>query len=113
MPSLIPRPHGRIVSFPDPPRKAKRGSGVLSKHFLSHGAGPYFVKNVIIAFLYLHGTQVSDTSVYMDYYTARFATARDGREAYWDSRKQAARQVFTISDSFQNTIAYVMQIFAI
>jgi len=46
----------------------------------------------------------------MDYYTARFAKARDGRKVYWDSRKQAARQVFTISDSFQNTIAYVMQL---
>ena len=36
-----------------------------------------------------------------------FAKARDSRKVYWDSRKQAARQVFTISDSFQNTIAYV------
>ena len=46
----------------------------------------------------------------MDYYTARFAKARDDCEVYWDSRKQAARQVFAISDSFQNTIAYVMQL---
>jgi len=44
----------------------------------------------------------------MDYYTAWFAKARD--KVYWDSRKQAARQVFAISDSFQNTIAYVMQL---
>ena len=44
-----------LVSFPDPPRKAERGSGVnvcSERQFLSHGAGPYFVKNVIIAFLY-------------------------------------------------------------
>jgi len=46
----------------------------------------------------------------MDYYTARFAKARDGCEVYWDRQKQAARQVFTISDPFQNTIAYIMQL---
>jgi len=46
----------------------------------------------------------------MDYYTAQFAKARDGCKVGWDSRKQAARQVFAISDSFQNTIAYVMQL---
>jgi len=46
----------------------------------------------------------------MDYYTARFAKARDDRKVYWDSRKQAAGQVFTISDSFQNTIAYAVQL---
>jgi len=45
----------------------------------------------------------------MDYYTARLAKARDGRKVYWDSRKQAARQIFAISDWSQNTIAYVMQ----
>jgi len=46
----------------------------------------------------------------MDYYTARFAKAQDGRKVYWDSQKQAVRQVFTISDSFENTIAYIMQL---
>jgi len=40
----------------------------------------------------------------------RFAKARDGCEVYWDRQKQAARQVFTISDPFQNTITYVMQL---
>jgi len=40
----------------------------------------------------------------MDYYTAWFVKAQDGRKVYWDSLKQAARQVITISDSFQNTI---------
>jgi len=44
----------------------------------------------------------------MNYYTARFSKARDGRKVYWDSREQAERQVFTISDSFQNMITYVM-----
>ena len=57
----------------------------------------------------MSGTRVSDTSVHMGYYTARFSKARDGRKVYWDSREQAERQVSTISDSFQNTIAYVMQ----
>jgi len=46
----------------------------------------------------------------MDYYTAQFAKARDGHKVYWDSRKQAVRQVFTISNLFQNTIAYIMQL---
>jgi len=46
----------------------------------------------------------------MDYYTAGFAKARDGHQVYWDSQKQAARQVFTVSDSFQNMIAYVVQL---
>ena len=46
----------------------------------------------------------------MEYYTARFAKGQDGHKVYWDSRKQVVRQVFTISDSFQNTIAYVMQL---
>jgi len=45
----------------------------------------------------------------MDYYTVRFAKARDGRKVYWDSRKQAARQVFTISDLFQNMIAILIR----
>ena len=76
---------------------------------MSHGAGPYFVKNVIIALL-KSGTRVSDASVHMDYYTAQFAIAQDGRKVYWDSRKQAARQVLAISDSLQNTIAYVLQL---
>jgi len=47
---------------------------------------------------------------FMEYYTAWFAKARDGRKAYWDSRKQAARQVFALSDLFQNMIAYFMQL---
>ena len=46
-------------------------------------------------YIFISGTQVSDASVRMDYYTAQFAKARDGRKVYWDSRKQAARQVFT------------------
>jgi len=46
----------------------------------------------------------------MDYYTTRFAKARDGRKVDWDSRKQAVRHVFAISDLFQNTIAYVIQL---
>jgi len=29
----------------------------------------------------------------MDYYTAQFTIARDSRKVYWDSQKQAARQV--------------------
>jgi len=38
---------------------------LISEHyFLSHGAGPYFVKNVIIA--------SSDVSVCMDYYIGSF-----------------------------------------
>jgi len=41
----------------------------------------------------------------MDYYTGPLTKARDDRKVYWDSRKQAVRHVFTISDSFQNTIA--------
>ena len=57
--------------------------------------------------VFISGPRVSDASVHMDYYTARFAKAR---KIYWDSRKHAARQVFAISDSFQNTIAYVMQL---
>ena len=50
----------------------------------------------------LSGTRVSDASVHVEYYTARFAKARDGRKVYWDSWKQAARRVFALSDSFQN-----------
>jgi len=46
----------------------------------------------------------------MDYYTAQFAKARDGHKVYWDSLNQAARHVFTISESFQSMIAYVMQL---
>jgi len=47
----------------------------------------------------------------MDYYTAQFAKAQDGCNVYWDSqKKKAVRQVFTISDSFQNTTAYIMQL---
>ena len=57
-------------------------------------------------------TRVSDTSVHMDYYIALFTKSRDGHKVCWDSQKQAARQVFTISDSFQNTITYVMQLYS-
>ena len=60
--------------------------------------------------IFKFGIRVSDASVHMDYYTTRFAKAQDSCKVYWDSRKQAARQVFTISDSFQSTIAYVMQL---
>ena len=60
--------------------------------------------------IFKSGSRVSDTLVHMGYYTARFAKAQDGCKVYWDSRKQAVRQVFTISDSFQNMIAYVMQL---
>ena len=99
----------RFVSFPDPPQKVERGYVWCSeRQLLSQRAGPYFVKNVIIAFLYM-GTRVSDASVHMDYYPVQFSKAQDSRKVYWDSRKQSARQVFTISDLFQNTIDYVMQ----
>ena len=43
LPSLIPRPS---------PKSGKR-VWFSERQFLSHGAGPYFVKNIIIAFLYL------------------------------------------------------------
>jgi len=46
----------------------------------------------------------------MDDCTAWFSKAQDGRKVDWDSRKHAVRHVFTISNSFQNTIAYVMQL---
>ena len=43
----------RFVSFPDPPQKVERGYVWCSeRQLLSQRAGPYFVKNVIIAFLY-------------------------------------------------------------
>jgi len=57
----------------------------------------------------LHFKSGADASVHSDYYTARFAKVRDGHKVYWDSRKQAVRQVFTISDLFQNTITYVIK----
>ena len=71
---------------------------------------PYFVKNVIIAFLHPELEFLMPQSIHKDYYTARFAKARDGRKVYLDSRKPAVREVFAISDLFQNTIAYVMQL---
>ena len=40
-------------------------------------------------------TGVSDASVHMDYYIVPLTKAQDGCKLYWDSRKQAARQVFT------------------
>jgi len=43
------------------------------RHFLSHGAGPYFIKNVIIAFLNPEVEFLIPQSI--DYYTARFAKA--------------------------------------
>jgi len=46
----------------------------------------------------------------MDYYTAWFAKVQYDRRVYWAIRKQAARQVFSISDLFQNMIAYIMQL---
>jgi len=46
----------------------------------------------------------------MDYYITGFAKAPDGRKVYWDSQKQAVRQVFTISDLFQNMVAYIIQL---
>ena len=44
-PSLIPRPPFLLVSCPDPPRKAERGSGVLND-FSCHVAGLNGVKNM-------------------------------------------------------------------
>ena len=100
------QPTRKLVSFPDPPRKAVRGSGV--QHFLSHGVGPYCIKNVIIALSNPELEFLTPQSIWTTSYTAWFAKAQCSRKVYWDSQTQAARQVFTISDSFQNMIAYVM-----
>ena len=59
---------------------------------MSHGAGPCGVKNDMhaIAFSNLE-IEFFDASVHTDYYTARLTKVQDGRQVYWDSRKQAAR----------------------
>jgi len=90
--SLIPRP------FP----KLKRERGWYSGwHFLSHGVGPYVIKNCI----FKSSTRVSDASLHMDYYTGPLTTAWDGSKIYWDNWRQAVKQVFTTTKSVQNGIA--------
>ena len=48
---------------------------------MSHWAGPYVVKNVIIIIFKF----ITDASVHMDNYTAPLTQAQDGRKVYWDS----------------------------
>jgi len=69
--------------------------------------GPYFVKNVIIAFLNLELKFLTPQSIWTT--TQPSLQKLETATVYWDSQ-QAAKQVSTISDSFQNTIAYVMQL---
>ena len=61
--------------------------------------GPYFVKNVIIAFLNPEVEFLTPQSIWTttqpDLQKLEMAT-----KSIWDSQKQAVRQVFTISDSF-------------
>jgi len=97
-----------ISLVPRPLLKSRKRVWCSERHFLSHGAGPYFVKNVIIAFLnpvveFLMPQSIW-TTTQPDLQKLEMVT-----KSIWDSRKKAVRQVFTISDSFQNTIAYVMQ----
>jgi len=47
----------------------------------------------------------------MDNYTALLTKAQDGCKVCWDSRKLAARQVLTMSNSVQNMITYDVQIY--
>ena len=84
-----------IVSFPDPPRKRKEGL-VFWGHFLSHGAGLYFVKNVIIAFLnpeveFLM-SQFIWTTTHPGLQKLEMATIR----VYWDSQKQRLQDKFSL-----------------
>ena len=88
--SLVPRPS---------PKSGKR-VWCSEQHLMSHGVGPYFIKNVIIAFLNLEveflTPQYIWTTTQPDLQTLKIAA-----KSIWDSWKQAVRQVFTISDSFQ------------
>ena len=103
----------RLVSFPDLTLPKKRKEGLVFWATILVTWGGAVLRKECHNCIFISGTLVSDTSVHMDYYTARFAKARNGRKVYWDSWKQAARQVFTISDSFQNTIAYVHNVIMI
>ena len=89
--SLVPRPS---------PKSRKR-VWCSEWHFLSHGAGPYFVENVIIAFL----------NPELEFLMPWFAKAWDGHKVYWDSRKQAARQVSLFPIHFKITSCNYNQVF--
>ena len=89
---------------PRPSPKSGKRVWCSERQFLSHGAGPYFVKNIIIAFLYPELEFLTSQSIWT---TTEPGLQKLGK-VYWDSRKQAARQVFAISDSY--TISYVMQL---
>ena len=65
-------PHVCLVSFPDPPQKAERGSGVLRD--ISWG-GAVLCKECHNC-IFKSGSQVSDTSVHMDYYKADLQSSR-------------------------------------
>ena len=98
---------GSLVPRPSP--KSRKRVWCSERYFLSHGVGPYFVKNVIFEFLYPELKFLMPLSIWT-YYTAWFAKAQDGCKVYWNSWKHAVRHVFIISDSFQNMIAYIMQL---
>ena len=57
--------------------------------------------------IFISGTRVSDVSVHTHPGLQKLKTAA---KSIGTAEKQAARQVFVISDWFQNTIAYVMQL---
>ena len=106
---LRPFTWGWFSLVPRPSLKSGKRIWCSERHFFSHGAGPYFIKNVKIVLLNLELKFLMSQSVWTTTQPG-LQKAQDGRKVYWDSRKQAARQVFTVSDSFQNTIAYVMQL---
>jgi len=70
--------------------------------------GPYFVKNIIIAFLYPELEFLTPQSIWTTTQPS-LQKLKTAAESIWTAENRL-REVFAISNSFQNMIAYVMQL---
>jgi len=68
--SLVPRPQTNTIPslIPRPSPKSGKRVWCSERHFLSHGVGPYFIKNVITAFSNPE-LEFLTSQVHMDYTT--------------------------------------------
>ena len=89
--SLIPntpQTGERLLSFPDPPRKAEEGLVyVFWTTLLVTWGGATHHKECHYG-IFKSGIQDSDAVVYMDYYTVPLTKARDGCKVYWNTQNR-------------------------
>ena len=109
--SPIPRPWSLV---PRPSLKSGKRVWCSERHFMSHGAGPYFIKNVIIAFLNLEVKFLMPQSIWtttqpglqkLETAASRLGQPKTGCETSFRYFRSVSKY-----DPFQNTIAYFIQL---